>query len=200
MNARVTFRPETLHQTGTVGQLLLWLQEEPKRGRNTNITVMAKTFSMQKGIQMHTAKAMLQKMVNIQMLTRYGNRRRSNFFINYFHKDIPGYVLENAPKEERERVERLKLGLKENQHIDEVGCVVTEAVHETKEKEEKATITENQTDQSSQLISEVDKPIEENSKFSSDASEENTTTVPIKIVDGERGMSISITLNLNINK
>lgn len=200
MNARVTFRPETLHQTGTVGQLLLWLQEEPKRGRNTNIAVMARTFAMHNGIQMYTAKAMLQKMVNIQMLTRYGTKKRSNFFINYFHKDIPGYVLEKAPKEERERVEKLKLGLKENQHIDDVGCVVTEKVHETKEKEEKATITENQTDQPSQLISEVDKPIEENQKFSSDASEENTTTVPIKIVDGERGMSISITLNLNINK
>lgn len=200
MNARVTFRPETLHQTGTAGQLLLWLQEEPKRGRNTNITMMARTFCMNHGVQTLTAKAMLQKMVNTQMLSRYGTKKRSNFFINYFHKDIPGYVLEKAPAEDRERVANLRQGLKGNQHIEDNGVVVTEAPKK-EEKKEETTITANETTQSSnQVKSEPEQTEEETLKSSSDASEENTTSVPIKVVDTERGLSISITLNLNINK
>ena len=42
MEARVKFRHETLHQKGTVGRILLWLQEDPNRGRNTNINISHK--------------------------------------------------------------------------------------------------------------------------------------------------------------
>ena len=34
---------------------------------------------------LYTAKAMLQKMINNQMLHRYGGRKRSTFIINYYH-------------------------------------------------------------------------------------------------------------------
>ena len=190
MNARVTFRHETLHQTGTVGKVLMWLQEEPKRGRNTNITKMAQAYGLSHGGKTLTNKSVIQKMVTTQMLSRFGNKRRSNFYINYLHKDIPGYILDKAPAEERRRVEELKAGLKENQYIDESGCIVTEG---PKEKEKETTITENETNEESNLQNEV-------VESSSDASEENTTSVPIKVEDTERGLSISITLNLNINK
>lgn len=190
MEARVKFRNETLHQKGTIGRILLWLQEDPNRGRSTNITQMAKRFCMSAGgTTTSTATQMIQKMVNNQMLSRYGGKRRANFFINYFQKDIPSYVIESAPAEEQERVRKLKESLQENQHISDDGCLVTQLSPEENSKEE-----------TSNPELEESKKEEETEKSSSDMSEENTTNVPIKIEDTERGLSISITLNLNINK
>ena len=186
MEARVKFRHETLHQTGTVGKVLLWLQEEPRRGRNTNITQLTKSFCMSQGGTTTAVKQIIQKMVNVQMLSRYGNKRRSNFYINYLQKDIPGYVLDKAPAEERERVRKLKESLRENQHLTDDGCLVTQLSPAKNSQEE----TSNP---------ELEESKEEEEESSSDASEENTTSVPIKIENTERGLSISITLNLNIN-
>lgn len=200
MEARLKFKPETLAQKGTVGKMLIWLQDNESRCRNTNIAVLAKSMEMSGiGVKLYNAKAMLQRMINNQMLQRYGGRKRSSFIINYYHKDIPGYILDRAPAEIKERVERMKAELRPNQHISDEGCVVTEP-----EKKEPEPIE----DQPTQPKFEDEKPVdaskpstnEESTKFSSDAPEENTTTVPIKIVDDERGISISITLNLNINK
>ena len=189
MDARVKFRHETLHQTGTIGKLLLWLQEEPKRGRNTNITQMANHYCLSEGGNSLSIKQAIQKMVNVQMLSRYGSKRRANFYINYLQKDIPGYILDNAPAEERERVKKLKESLQENQHISDEGCLVTQL-----------SLPESSQEEPSNPELEESEPEEEQQKSSSDMSEENTTNVPIKIEDTERGLSISITLNLNINK
>lgn len=193
MEARLRFKQDTLSQKGSVGKILIWLQNNESRCRNTNIAVIAKSIDMDPttDIKLYTAKAMLQRMINNQMLQRYGGRKRSTFIINYYHKDIPGYILERAPAEVKERVERMNAELKPNQHIDTEGCVVTES-----EKKEPEPIEDTAT----QVISEPEQPNEETPNVSSDASEENTTSVPIKVVDTERGLSISITLNLNINK
>lgn len=191
MEARLRFKPDTLKQKGSAGKILMWLQDNEARTRNTNIAVIAKSIELSNiGVNLYTAKAMLQKMINNQMLHRYGGRKRSSFAINYFHKDIPGYILDRAPAEDRNRVERMKAELSSNQHISVEGCVVTEP--EKKEPEPKEDTT-------AQVKSEPEQK-EETPNVSSDAPEENTTSVPIKVVDTERGLSISITLNLNINK
>lgn len=192
MEARLRFKSETLKQKGSAGKILIWLQDNESRTRNTNIAVLAKSIDMSGiGVNLYTAKAMLQKMINNQMLHRYGGRKRSSFIINYYHKDIPGYILDRAPAEVKERVERMKAELSPNQHISVEGCVVTE--QEEKEPEPKESTT-------AQVKSEPEQPIEETPNVSSDMSEENTTSVPVEIQDTERGLSISITLNLNINK
>ena len=200
MNATLKFLPQTLKQTGTVGQLLLWAQENPKQLRNTNVTQMARTFCMTHSIQLLTAKAQLQKMVNVQMLTKFGGKRRASFFINYFHKDIPGYILENAPEEDKRRIAMLKEGLSENQHIEADGVVVTENTRNSEDKCSEVTITNEETEQTNQVATVYNEVPAEEEISSSDMSEEKTTSVPIKVVDTERGLSISITLNLNINK
>ncbi|MBP5421828.1 MAG: hypothetical protein J6Y78_05215 [Paludibacteraceae bacterium] len=195
MNASLKFLPETLKQTGTVGQLLQWIQKNPRQCRDTNLANMARTFGMQSGIKTVTSQAQLQKMVNVQMLNKIGSRRRASFFINYFHKDIPGYILDSAPEEEKKRIETLKKGLQPNQYVDEDGCLVTKPVHKLESKPSEVTITKPAENNLPDLKVEKEEVIS-----SSDASEENTTSVPIKVVDTERGLSISITLNLNINK
>lgn len=200
MEARLRFKAETLTQKGTAGKILIWIQDNEPRTRNTNIAVMAKTIEMADiGVNLFSAKSMLQKMINNQMLHRYGGRKRSTFMINYYHKDIPGYILDRAPAEIKERVKRMNDELKPNQHIDTEGCIVTES---EKSEPEQSEDTTTQPDLKVETKPTESKPVveEETLKSSSDASEENTTSVPITISDTERGLSISITLNLNINK
>ena len=192
MNASVKFLPSTLKQTGTVGKILTWMQQHPNQCRKTSVAQLGRTFSMTGQVKTLAAQAQIQKMVNAGMLQKLGSKRRANFYINYFHPDMPGYILENAPAEEQERIEKTKTSLKENQYIDDDGCVVTPNASKTESNESEITITENEP------IEEVNQA--EEVKSSSDISEENTTNVPIKIVDTERGLNISITLNLNINK
>lgn len=197
--SRLRFKADTLTQKGSAGKVLLWLQDNEPRCRNTNIAVLAKSIELDEiGINLYTAKSMLQKMINNQMLHRYGGRKRSNFVINYYHKDIPGYILDRAPAEVRERVERMNTELKPNQHISVEGCVITEPELAEEKEEDQPTQpeleVEKETTDSNTVVE------EETLKSSSDASEENTTSVPITVRDSERGLSISITLNLNINK
>lgn len=201
MEARLRFKEDTLSQKGSVGKILIWLQNNESRCKNTNIAVIAKSIDMdpKTDIKLYTAKAMLQRMINNQMLHRYGGRKRSTFIINYYHKDIPGYILDKAPAEIKERIERMNAELKPNQHISVEGCVVTKSEKEAQEPEEDTT---PEPELEVQEESTESKPVEEEEtlKSSSDASEENTTSAPITIRETERGLSISITLNLNINK
>lgn len=199
MEARLRFKPETLSQKGTAGKILIWMQDNPSRLKNTNNSVLAKCIEMSGiGVNMYNAKLLLQRMINNQMLHRHGGRKRSDFAINYFHKDIPGYILERAPAEVRERVERMNNELKPNQHISVEGCVVTEPEQEAQEPEEDTTPEPELEVQETVESNPTEE--EETLKSSSDASEENTTSTPITIRETERGLSISITLNLNINK
>ena len=199
MEARLRFKADTLTQKGSAGKILLWLQDNEPRCRNTNIAVLAKSIEMGAiGVNLYTAKSMLQKMINNQMLHRYGGRKRSNFFINYYHKDIPGYILERAPAEVKERVERMNAELKPNQHVSVEGCVITESEVAEEEKEDTPTQPELEVEEETTDSNPVEE--EETPNVSSDMSEENTTSAPITIRETERGLSISITLNLNINK
>lgn len=194
MEARVKFSQSVLKQTGTVGKILQFIQNNPNSARNTNVTLLAKTMSLGGVGKETTLNQVINKMLNNQMLTRWGGKRHANFRINYFQPDIPGYILEGAPEEERKRVERMKAEMQPNQYISKDGCLVTPG---PKKEEPKPTIIEPKETNLPDLKEEKE---EETLKSSSDASEENTTSVPVVIRDTERGLSISITLNLTINK
>lgn len=189
MEARVKFRQETLKQEGTVGKILRWLQDNPRYLRDTSANSLAKSMSLARLGSEQNIRVTLYKMINNQMLTRVGTKRRSDFIINYYHKDLPGYILDRAPQEMKDRVRRMKENLKSDQRMTKEGVLVTKGTKED--------VVEETLSPENSKTEEANLPKEE---VSSDASEENTTSVPVTITDTERGLSISITLNLNINK
>lgn len=109
---RITLKPETAHQKSTEGRILEWMQANPKKTKNTNSTAMA-AMTIADGVTgtKGSLRQKIQKMVNNQMLFRAGSKRRSNFVINYMHKDIPPYILESAPEEEKRRRAQIEAGL-----------------------------------------------------------------------------------------
>lgn len=200
---KVTFLKSTLNQTGTIGKLLMWMQDNPKQTRNTNLKQMARTYCMTHYGNSDSIAQSLQRMLNNQMITRTNGKRRSQFFINYFHPQMPGYIKQRAPKEDKERIERIKaMAMQQNQYVDDIGCVVTEPEKEAQEPEVDTTPEPTpEPDLKVQETVESNPTVEEETlESSSDASEENTTSAPITVRETERGLSISITLNLNINK
>jgi len=193
MDAIIKFKPETLSQKGTAGKILTWIQDNEKFTKHTNMTLMANCIAKSTDVEFYNAKMLINRMIQTQMINRFGGRKRANFYINYYHKDIPGYILEKAPDDIKSRLAEIREGLKENQHLSAEGCIVTEAPKKENEDENTITAEEN-------LPELTEEPNEEMSKVSSDASEENTTSVPVEIRETKDGLSISITLNININK
>ena len=104
MEARIKFRPETLHQTSTVGKILQFIQKHPDAARNTNCTLLAKRMNLAGEGNVSTLFNNITKMVRNQMLFRENSKHHTRFSINYLHKDLPAYILAGAPKETKELV------------------------------------------------------------------------------------------------
>ena len=157
--AKIKLSHDIAHQKSTKGAVLEWMQENPQLCKNTNATAIAKALVNSKGVLRGTTAVAVRQaicsMVNNQMITRFGNKRRANFYINYLHKDIPPYVLENAPKEERERRKAIEEGLDINQRLDDAGCIVTEPQPDDAETQE----VETKEDKSSELDDIIEKVI-----------------------------------------
>lgn len=193
MEARLKLTRSVARQESTYTKILKWMQDNPGRCRNTNVSLLGRCMASEVGVSVQTCKQYIQKMVNVQMVSRFGTKRNSQFLINYLHKDTPATIIENAPAEAKALVERIKAGMKPGQYLDSVGCVVTPAQKKNIEKP---------TAKKVRHIKVVDKTPKKTNipvKFSSNASEENTM-VPVKVRQSADGLSISITLNININK
>ncbi len=177
MNATVVFRPSTLKQEGTVGKILRYVQDNPKFVRNTNIVLLTRLICDHYGMKSNTVRTTINKMLNNQMLLRHGGKRHALFYVNYYQKDIPGYILERAPQDIQDKVKAMKANLKNDQYIDEVGCVVTKAKEAPKK--------------------EVKEPVE---AVEEEPKETQNVVVPVEVKDDAKGLNLTITLNLNINR
>lgn len=194
--SRLELSDEIARQKSTQGKILEWMQTHPAQTKNTNAAQMAKTMSLGGMGSPSALRQAICKMVNSQMLGRIGSKRHAKFYINYLHKDIPPYVLENAPSDAKEMYEDIKKGLKEGQHLDDKGCVVTKA--ESKEEKPK--------DEEESEVDEEKSEVEDKSEADEEYPEleeiiEHITAVPVAVRKKQENgsMNISITLNLNLN-
>lgn len=176
--SNIKFNKETLHQQGTVGQILLYIQDNPKFARDTNITQLSIMLSRYYGKKVDNLKAMLYKMVNSQLLLTQGGKHRRTFYINYWHKDIPGYILERVPEDVKIKVQKMKESLDQEHYINDEGCLVntTNSKPVVNHDEEGIIVTE--------------------SKEIEDIKE--TKLPKIEVNKTPEGITISITLNINL--
>lgn len=194
------------NQKTTEQYILEWLQANPKLAYRTTSVNIAKEMKLHFGCPktLNTIRQTLQGLVRKDIVRLNGNKMNGDYYINYSSKQLPKYILENAPDDIKEHIIAFRNDLKANQYIDEMGCKVTKPVVEEKPTVKEPVVEEEQKEKPVETtITEPEvgdkKPTEE-VKSSSNALEENTTSVPIKIEDTKSGLSISITLNLNINK
>lgn len=178
--SKLTLKPETAHQESTQTKILKWMQEHPNALNSTNSAQLARTMRIS-GVTTGTARQVVQKMVNNQVLERFGGKRRARYHINYLHKDIPADILASAPLEEQLRVKQTLGRLKPGQYLDDIGCTITPAP-QTPEKA-------------------PEEPTEEPKQVAEEEADTPTATkeiaVPVKVE--QDGSSINITINLTIN-
>ena len=177
--SRITLTPETAHQESTQTKILRWMQEHQWALNSTNSAQLARTMRLS-GVTTGTARQVIQKMVNSQVLERFGNKRRARYHINYLHKDIPADIIASAPLEEQLRVKQTLGRLKPGQYLDDIGCTITPAPQTPLSPEE---------------------PTEEPKQVAEEEADTPTATkeiaVPVKVE--QDGSSINITINLTIN-
>lgn len=150
--SKLTLSDGLRSQTSTQHQILKWLQDHPTRCWSTNGAKLARAMQDIE-VGYYRRHQVIQQMVQQGMLRRVGNKKVANFNINYYHADIPPDVLEKAPQEVRTRLGNITANLKDNQHIDKEGCLVTKTeTPQTKTKDEEP----------SQIPTEEQKPIEAN--------------------------------------
>lgn len=161
------------NQKSLKGRVLEWMIDHPKSCTDTNAKLLGKTMVLS-GLEAtaQSAQQTIQSMVRNQMIWRYGNNRRARFVINFMHKDIPGYVLDKAPEDERTARVNAENNLKKGQHLDDVGCVVTQS-----------------------------KAAEPTDNAEEEEESQEETVVPIIVMKKRNGnsTSVSITLNVNLN-
>lgn len=112
------------HQTSTKTKILQWMQDNPALCKNTNASKLSRFIHI-KGVKPETVHQEIHKMVNNQMLIRYGTKFSSRFIINYLHKDLPKEILDRAPNTEKDYVKRTNDYLKSNQTLTPEGCILT---------------------------------------------------------------------------
>jgi hypothetical protein len=156
------------------------MQEHPNALNSTNSTQLARTMRIS-GVTTGTARQVVQKMVNNQVLERFGSKRRARYHINYLHKDIPADILASAPLEEQLRVKQTLGRLKPGQYLDDIGCTITPAPLSPEKTPEEPT--------------EEPKQVAEEEADTPTATKE--IAVPVKVE--QDGSSINITINLTIN-
>lgn len=173
--SKLTLSPRVSAQKSAQRQILEWIQQHPNQMRNTNCRTLAKSMRIS-GYKDVSIQQYIRRMIDNQMLTRFGGKRRANIRINYFHKDIPQDILDSAPKEEKDLVAKTLAGIKSNQYIDETGCVTTKS----EKPRDKALITPIKVDSNTPI-------------------ESQEIAVPMTITKSKDGRSINIAVNLTIN-
>lgn len=192
MNATVKFKESTLSQTGTIGKILMWMQDNDKFLRDTTLTDVAEQAAIANGLKSNNTRITILKMYHNQMVNKTASgRKRGRVYINYYHKDIPGYILDRAPQDIQDRVRAMKEGLKENQHIDEVGCVVTkeEPKEEPKEDAKEEPKEDTEKEQAKEVV-----PAE---AIEVAQTPEQSVAMPVEIK--REGKNITLTININLS-
>lgn len=192
-------------QKSTQGKILEWMQAHPKQCKRTNATMLAKQMNTDHVGRTDNIRQVICRMVNNQILSRHGNRRHASFRINYLHKDIPPYILEGAPSDDKKTRKMVEEGLKDNQRLDDVGCIVTEP--EPKESKDEPWEKFVETLQDKEKLKVEPKEKEESSPNQDDEEypeldqiiEQLTVPVMVNRKKENGSTNISITLNLNLN-
>lgn len=201
------------NQKSTKGMVLEWMVEHPNLCKNTSAMGIGKSLELAgiPGTQ-GTFAHIICKMVNTQMLFKHGNNRRATFMVNYMHRDVPGYVLEKMPEDARRARAALELELNKNQHLNDVGCVVTEPEPEPEPEPEEpvekpyeemreyaATAERVEEEPEPEVEPEVVTPTE-HAPILSFENEVKQTPAQMEVKQDGQDIKLTLTLNININR
>ncbi len=158
-------------------RVLRWMQNNPNATRHKLGTEIAKEVGATCNYGDGTLQLALGKLVKSGIVYRTRADRGYDYRINYWHKEIPKVILDNAPLELQKKMKEKLNKMGDNQYLDDEGCITTP---------NSVSITAD--------------PFNEDKTAPATESEDTTTqdvTIPLNIK--KDGKQISVTLNLTIN-
>lgn len=174
-------------------RVLRWMQNNPNATRHKLGTEIAKEVGATCNYGDGTLQLALGKLVKSGIVYRTRADRGYDYRINYWHKEIPSFILDNAPLELQKKMKEKLNKMGDNQYLDDEGCITTpNAVEKTGDPFSENVVTVPYTAREPGTFA---KPI----KSEKDPWEEDATTVPLKITKSDDGKQITVNLSLVIN-
>lgn len=182
-------------------RVLRWMQNNPNATRHKLGTEIAKEVGATCNYGDGTLQLALGKLVKKGIVYRTRADRGYDYRINYWHKEIPKVILDNAPLEIQKKMKEKLNKMTDDQYLDDEGCITTpnavekvavDPFNEIDFSENKETV-EHRTDVYPEGA--FYNPIESEK----DPWEEDTATVPLKITKSDDGKQITVNLSLVIN-
>ena len=193
--SKLTLSESTRKQESCAMMILKWMQEHPTLCNHTSAPKMARMMTDIPRTQF-TKEQEVNKMIRQGLLHRCGNFKNSSFVINYLHERVPDNIRANASEEDKKRIAHVMELVKDG------GKVYPDGSYSTKEQLNHEAEHKKQLGKQKVPVATVEEPAVpvKVHKVSSDASEEKPTiTAPVTVKRDKDGLSISITLNININ-
>lgn len=173
--------------------ILKWMQHNPKALKRRFGAEIAREVSESCEFGENTLQLALSRMCKQGVIYRTDAERGSDYRINYWHKDIPQFILDEAPLEVQKLMKEKLNKMTDEQYLDDEGCITTpNAVEKTGDP-----FSEN-------IVATPYKPKEPGTfenpiKSEKDPWEEDAATVPLKITKSDDGKQITVNLSLVIN-
>ena len=140
--SKLTIDKRWLHQQSKQTDMLLWMQNHPNKLYDTTITNIVHTMILDKdfdlGLTEGSANQVFYALMRRGLVGKDREKKRANFYINYYHPDLPPVVKERQPKQEAETVEVQK----EEPKIEEI--IV--------EKKTKKTVSKPKTSPKAEIV------------------------------------------------
>lgn len=99
--SKLTIDKRWLHQQSKQTDMLLWMQNHPNKLHDTTITNIVHTMALDKdfelGLTEGSANQVFYALMRRGLVARNRERGRADFYINYYHPDLPPIVREKQP-------------------------------------------------------------------------------------------------------
>lgn len=173
--------------------VLKWMQGNPNACKHKLGTEIARAAGESCNFGDVTLQLALSSLIKRGVVYRSDADRGFDYRINYWHKDIPAFILDNAPVDIQKKMKEKLNKMTEDQYLDDEGCITTpNAVEKTGDPFSENIVTVPYT---ARKPGTFEKPI----KSEKDPWEEDATTVPLKITKSDDGKQITVNLSLVIN-
>ena len=178
--------------------ILKWMQLNPKALKHRFGAEIAREVSETCDFGENTLQLAFSRMCKKGVIYRTDAERGSDYRINYWHKDIPQFILDEAPLEVQKLMKEKLNKMTDDQYLDDEGCITTpNAVEKTEDpfSEGVETISTHVTAE----LGTFENPIKSEKDPWEEEPKEETTTLPLHITKTKDGKTTNVTINLTIN-
>ena len=155
---KLTIDKRWLHQQSKQTDMLLWMQNHPNKLYDTTITNIVHTMALDKDFNLEltegSANQVFYALMRRGLVGKDRDKKRANFYINYYHPDLPPIVLEGVPK--TNKPEHSQIRPSGVIHVDEIDKPEVREIPMEKEEKVKVHASKNYSTGGNQMTARLE--------------------------------------------